>query len=98
MRKCLERRRASAENGDLQACFEADLDFHTAVAIATHNRILADIYRLASERYLHEFNRIYENTQCFIDSQPSHEKLLSCIVGSDLKNAGKVARIIVEEP
>ncbi len=98
MRSSLEVRKIKAKNGLLKECIEADLNFHIAIADATHNRILADIYRSASAHLLSEFNRIYSGTNCFVNSQTSHEKLLRYIVAGDLKNARKMIIKIVEEP
>lgn len=98
MRASLEKRKVNAEKGLLEECIEADLNFHIAIADAAHNRILADIYRSAVTHLLSEFNRIYDGTDCFINSQTSHEKLLKHIIAGDLKNARKTATIIVEEP
>lgn len=98
MRTSLEKRKVNAEKGLLEECIEADLNFHIAIADAAHNRILADIYRSAATHLLSEFNRIYNGTDCFINSQTSHEKLLKHIIAGDLKNARKTATIIVEEP
>ena len=98
MRASLEKRKVNAEKGLLEECIEADLNFHIAIADATYNRILADIYRSASLHLLSEFNRIYDGTNCFINSQSSHEKLLRYIIAGDLKNARKMAIKIVEEP
>ena len=98
MQLSLEERKANAKNGLLKECIEADLNFHIAIADATHNRILADIYRSASKHLLSEFNRIYEGTDCFTNSQASHEKLLRYIIAGDLKNARKLAIKIVAEP
>ena len=98
MRASLEKRKVNAKDGLLKECIEADLNFHIAIADATYNRILADIYRSASLHLLSEFNRIYDGTNCFINSQSSHEKLLRYIIAGDLKNARKMATRIVEEP
>ena len=98
MRASLEKRKVNAKKGLLEECIEADLNFHIAIADAAHNRILADIYRSAATHLLSEFNRIYDGTDCFINSQTSHEKLLKHIIAGDLKNARKKATIIVEEP
>lgn len=98
MRASLEKRKVNAEKGLLEECIEADLNFHIVIADAAHNRILADIYRSAATHLLSEFNRIYDGTDCFINSQTSHEKLLKHIIAGDLKNARKTATIIVEEP
>ncbi|WP_317466973.1 FadR/GntR family transcriptional regulator [Bacteroides hominis] len=98
MQSSLKARKANAKDGLLKECIEADLDFHIAIAEATHNRILTDIYRSASQHLLSEFNRIYDGTDCFVNSQSSHESLLRYIIAGDLKNARKMATRIVEEP
>lgn len=98
MQSSLEARKVNAKSGLLKECIEADLNFHIAIADATHNRILADIYRSASLHLLSEFTRIYDGTDCFINSQSSHEKLSRYIIAGDLKNARKMATQIVEEP
>lgn len=98
MQSSLEARKTNAKNGLLKECIEADLNFHIAIADATRNRILADIYRSASAHLLSGFNRIYDSTDCFVNSQTSHEKLLRYIIAGDLKNARKMATQIVEEP
>lgn len=98
MQSSLEARKTNAKNCLLRECIEADLNFHIAIADATHNQIMADIYRSASSHLLSEFNRIYEDTDCFVNSQASHEKLLRYIITGDLKNAMKMAAKIVEEP
>lgn len=98
MQHFLEARKENAKNDLLKECIEADINFHIAIADATHNRILADIYRSASKHLLSEFSRIYSGTDCFIHSQISHEKLLKYIVAGDLKNARKMATKVVEEP
>lgn len=98
MRELLRIRKNHAINGLLEDCMKTDMDFHIAVADATHNTLLAEIYRSASTRLLAAFNEIYEDTSCFIQSQPSHEKLLKYIMDGDLKNARKMAVQVVEEP
>ena len=51
MQSSLEARKANAKDGLLKECIEADMNFHIAIADATHNRILADIYRSASPAF-----------------------------------------------
>lgn len=42
------KRKVSAKAGLLKECFEADICFHVAVAKATHNEILFELYRSAA--------------------------------------------------
>lgn len=41
----LAQRGAAAEAGDLERCIAADIAFHAAIAEATHNEILSELYR-----------------------------------------------------
>ena len=53
--RCLELRNAAS--GDIREATQADLDFHMAIAHATHNEIVLNIYKYVSS-YFNEF--IYE--------------------------------------
>ncbi len=44
----LAERGATAAAGRLEACIEADIRFHVALAEATHNEILYELYRSAT--------------------------------------------------
>lgn len=41
----LAQRGTAAEEGDLERCIAADIVFHAAIAEATHNEILSELYR-----------------------------------------------------
>ena len=45
IRKCAQNREKAAMNGDLEGSIKADILFHVSVAEATHNTILAEMYR-----------------------------------------------------
>lgn len=94
----LAARKEAAQAGDLERCIEADVKFHSTIANATHNKLLAEIYHSASIQLSSEFHRIYEDTEYFKTSQTSHEKLLKYIIAGDLKNVRKLMTIVIEEP
>lgn len=96
--KYLSERKKAAEAGLLAQCIEADINFHTAIADATHNEILSDIYKLATTHLLSGFNRIYSDTGCFVAGHPLHEQLARHIAAGDSKKALNTAAQIVEEP
>lgn len=98
MKAHLASRKEAASTGDLDRCIEADVKFHSAIATATHNRLLAEIYLSASVQLSKEFHRIYSDTEYFKASQSSHEKLLKYIVAGDLKNVRKLMAVVIEEP
>ena len=96
--KHLSDRKLTAGAGSLTRCIEADINFHVAIADATHNEILSGIYKSATAFLLNEFNRIYSDTSCFIASQLLHERLAKYIASGDTKKALKAAAEIVEQP
>lgn len=55
IRKCAQNREKVAVYGDLEGCIKADVLFHVSVAEATHNTILAEMYRsIALSQPLHD--------------------------------------------
>ncbi|MBL0742682.1 FadR/GntR family transcriptional regulator [Chryseolinea lacunae] len=93
--KHLTRRKKAATEGDLEACVEADVQFHISVAEATKNQILADLYRVISVHLKKGFMRLYKNTDAFKGSQPLHEKLLKAIAAQNTSQASDAAEKIV---
>ena len=55
----LAERGATAAAGRLEACIEADIRFHVALAEATHNEILYELYRSATIHLQKGFEHIY---------------------------------------
>ena len=70
----LAERGATAAAGRLEACIEADIRFHVALAEATHNEILYELYRSATIHLQKGFEHIYVDTGYFLASQPTHER------------------------
>ncbi len=98
MEEHLHERGAAAAAGELDACIAADIAFHTAVAEATHNEILAELYRSVSVHLQRGFRRIYDDTSCLLASQPSHEKLTGHIAAREPREALRTIALILEEP
>ncbi|ODS85485.1 MAG: hypothetical protein ABS46_01980 [Cytophagaceae bacterium SCN 52-12] len=91
MRECLEERRKYAALGDTNACINADLDFHTLLACASANPVLADLYQALAIRLKESFVRRFQTVESFQETQLLHEELLECIRRRD---AGKAIQIL----
>lgn len=94
----LAKRKEYAEQGALQECINADLQFHAALAAATHNPVLSDLYNMVSEQLRKGFQHIYTDTTFFMKSQKSHEDLLRYIERQDMPRAMRTIKLILEEP
>lgn len=94
----LAERGATAAAGRLEACIEADIRFHVALAEATHNEILYELYRSATIHLQKGFEHIYVDTGYFLASQPTHERLVREIIARDARKALHTIGIILKEP
>ena len=94
----LAERGATAAAGRLEACIEADIRFHVALAEATHNEILYELYRSATIHLQQGFEHIYVDTGYFLASQPTHERLVRDIIARDARKALHTIGIILKEP
>ncbi|MDB5149917.1 MAG: DNA-binding transcriptional regulator, FadR family [Mucilaginibacter sp.] len=91
MRGHLENRKKAAEAGLLEECIEADIQFHIAIAEASKNEILSDLYKAAAVHLKNWFTEIYPDTRTFIETQHLHEQLLKNILDCDSKQAWNTA-------
>ena len=98
LEKHLAERGATAAAGALQACIEADVNFHIALAEATHNEILCELYRSTAAHLKKRFSNIYRDTECLLATQPTHGQLLGYILAGDVRNAREAITRILEEP
>ena len=94
----LAERGAAAAAGRLGACIEADIRFHVALAEATHNEILYELYRSATTHLQKGFEHIYVDTGYFLASQPTHERLARDIIARNVRKALHTIGIILKEP
>ncbi|RYD94235.1 MAG: FadR family transcriptional regulator [Sphingobacteriales bacterium] len=91
----LAARKAAAEQNLLEECIEADIRFHNAIAAASKNEILADIYKSSSVHLKKWFLDIYTDTQPFIETYHLHDQLLKSIIAGDPKKAWNTAAKII---
>ncbi|PZR27635.1 MAG: FadR family transcriptional regulator [Citrobacter freundii] len=95
MRECLERRKKAAEDKSLVECVEADIAFHTAIATASGNSILADLYKAAASHLTQWFLSRYDSTQIFAATYSLHKRLYEAIEAKDPAKAWKLASEII---
>lgn len=92
---CLAERKAASQAGLLDACVDADVRFHVAIAEASQNEILADLYKSVSVHLQKWFMHLYKDTRPFEDSQEAHEQLLESIIEGNGQRAWDIATGIV---
>jgi len=91
----LELRNRAALAGELEACIQADIHFHTAISVASKNEILAELYKTAAAHLKKWFLREYTDTQAFIDTQSLHTQLYRHICDRQPKLALETAEKII---
>ncbi len=96
MESFLRERKHAAWNDELEKCIEADVNFHTAIAKASHNEILSDLYKSVSVHLQKWFQQIFTDTSSFVSSQHLHEKLLKHIVAGEPRKAWNTAAKILD--
>ncbi|WP_374166071.1 FadR/GntR family transcriptional regulator [Arcticibacter sp. MXS-1] len=93
--QALEQRNIAAQQGLLEVCIAADIRFHTAIAEASGNEILADLYKSVAVHLEKGFLQSYTDTAIFEDTYQLHEKLLRAITRQDAKKAWSLAAEII---
>ncbi len=91
----LQERWKQAEAGKLNACIEADIAFHTAIAESCGNNILAELYKTLSVHVTRFFSQTYTDTKPFTQSQIIHEELLQHIKSANPQKALLAAKKII---
>jgi DNA-binding FadR family transcriptional regulator len=95
IRKHLADRKQAGLDNLIEACIEADIQFHTAIAEAAKSEILFDLYKSIAIHLKKWFLQIYPDTQIFIDTQQLHEQLLNSIIACDSRQAWNTAAKII---
>ena len=91
MKTLLDERNRAALARDIEGAIRSDIQFHIAIAVASRNDILADLYRTVAEQMTRHFHQTHLTTQKFIESQQLHEQLLQAIIDQDPKKAWQMA-------
>ncbi|MDB5029338.1 GntR family transcriptional regulator [Mucilaginibacter sp.] len=96
MKQCLENRRMAIRAEQLQACVDADIAFHIAVARASSNKALADIYQGFTSIIRDFFSkREIRGVGHFAMSHHLHEQLMEAIKNKKEKLAQQVLDKII---
>lgn len=95
MQHFLELRTQAAQTGKLYECVEADIQFHIAIAEASQNDILADLYKSFAKELKNLFLQTYSDTKPFITTSTLHHQLLKSIISQDAEQAWRWAAKII---
>jgi DNA-binding FadR family transcriptional regulator len=97
MQRCLESRRLAILTEQRQACVDADIAFHMAIARASSNDMLADLYQSFTS-VIREFfsKRETRGVSHFAMSHHLHEQLLQAIKSKKEKQAQLMLDKIIE--
>jgi DNA-binding GntR family transcriptional regulator len=82
----------AAAKGDADGFYDANIDFHNAIAEASHNRVLQDELRRLSLKTAPYRRTITFQPGRMAASQPEHEAVLKAILGNDPVAAGTLMR------
>lgn len=96
IKKHLIDRDIAAKEGKLEECIKADLSFHIAIAEASKNDILADLYKSVAIHMEKLFLRVHSDTHTFIKTQHLHERLLDTIIAREPNEALNTATQIID--
>lgn len=92
----LNERNALAEEKKALECYQADINFHIAIAEACGNSLLKEIYKITSSHILRSFEIRHNDTSSFIISQAIHERLYLAIETQNAEEAAFIAQQIVD--
>jgi DNA-binding FadR family transcriptional regulator len=95
IRHWLALRKKAATDDKLVDCVEADIRFHTAIAVASKNEVLADLYKSLTIQIKNWFLTVYSDATDFRKTQNMHEQLLKAIEANDTRKAWNIAAKII---
>ncbi|AWO02235.1 FadR family transcriptional regulator [Chitinophaga alhagiae] len=87
MKAFLKKRYDAARANDVEACRRADVDFHTAIAMASGNEIMVDLYKTIATHLIQSFKDRFTDTVTFLETQHLHKALLESIIDKDSAQA-----------
>lgn len=82
LRTLLENRRRAWESQDIAAWLNSDWEFHLAVARASGNPLLAELYESFGDAFRRDLKQ-YSRDQCADSPEEGHEDLLAAITAHD---------------
>ena len=98
IKKYLDLRNQFAEENLAIECYQADINFHLAIAESCGNNLLKEIYKVATKHIMSSFEtRHHNNTESFKISQKIHTDLFNAIENGDVEKASVIAQKIVDQ-
>jgi len=98
IKKYLNLRSQFAEENLATECYQADINFHLAIAESCGNNLLKEIYKIATKHIMSSFEtRHHNNTESFRISQKIHTDLYQSIENGDGEQASAIAQKIVDQ-
>jgi DNA-binding FadR family transcriptional regulator len=97
LRASLTDRRAHFERADAEAMLDADLAFHQAMAQASGNAVLAELYASFSAAVRASLGELVALTGFRPASQDQHEQLAEAVVSGDAAEAQRLAALIIDQ-
>lgn len=98
IKKYLDLRTQFAEENLATECYQADINFHLAIAESCGNNLLKEIYKIATKHIMSSFEtRHHNNTESFKISQKIHRDLYLSIENGDAEKASLLAQRIVDQ-
>ncbi|WP_419788560.1 FadR/GntR family transcriptional regulator [Mucilaginibacter sp. SP1R1] len=97
MKRCLEDRKQAINADQLKACIDADIAFHIAIAHASANSVMDDLYKSFTSIIRESFSkREVKGIARFAMSHHLHEQLFEAIRAKKEKQAQQVLNTILE--
>lgn len=83
MRMYLKQRYEHGKSNDINACMQADINFHISIAEASKNEIMVDLYKTIATHLKQSFSERFADTSTFLETQHLHKSLLQSIADKD---------------
>jgi GntR family transcriptional repressor for pyruvate dehydrogenase complex len=96
MRELLAERDRLRSANDVRGFVAADVGFHTTIAVATRNAVLADLYRTFSGALMETLIHLARDEAAADDTTELHHKLLDAIDRRDANKAAALADRLIE--
>lgn len=96
MRELLAERDRLREARDISAAVSVDVEFHTAIAVASRNAVLADVYRTFSIALRETLIHIANDSAVTVDTTDLHYALADAIDRRDATGAAAAAERLIE--
>lgn len=96
MRELLLARDKYRAAGDVAGAVASDVEFHTAIAIATRNSVLVDVFRTFSAALEQTLTNLARDPATLEDTTELHRKLLDAIADGRPDSAARVAERLID--